>query len=63
MTMNNPGWWTNKDDAEYKAAKMAANGELDVYFDNETMSFKIFLTKGLDNNNFAEYNSVKGENK
>jgi hypothetical protein len=63
MTMNNPGWWTNKDEAEYKSAKMAANGELDVYFDNETMRFKFFLTKGLDNNNFAEYNSIKGENK
>jgi hypothetical protein len=61
--MNNPDWWTNKDEAEYEAAKMAANGELDVYFDNETMSFKFFLTKGLDNNKFAEYNSVKGDNK
>jgi len=27
----NPEWWTNKDEAEYEAAKMASRDELEVY--------------------------------
>jgi hypothetical protein len=39
----NPEWWTNKDEAEYEAAKMASKDELEVYFDDESMSFRFFL--------------------
>jgi hypothetical protein len=45
----NPEWWTNKDEAEYEAAKMASRDELEVYFDDESMSFCFFLKRPIDN--------------
>jgi hypothetical protein len=46
--MKNPEWWTNRDDAEYEAAKMASNDELEVYFDDKSMAFHFFLKKPVD---------------
>ena len=46
--MKNPEWWTNRDDAEYEAAKMASNDELEVYFDDKSMAFHFFLKKHVD---------------
>jgi hypothetical protein len=46
--MKNPEWWTNRDDAEYEAAKMASKDELEVYFDDKSMAFCFFLKKPVD---------------
>ena len=46
--MKNPEWWTNRDDAEYEAAKMASKDELEVYFDDKSMAFCFFLKKPAD---------------
>jgi hypothetical protein len=54
----NPEWWTNKDEAEYQAAKSASQGDIEVYFDSNSMTFKFFL--GNKDGHKKSYSTISG---